>query len=777
MSFARSDGVARRARLLAALRHPVSQNAAALYAVQIVLTIVPLATIPYLARVLGPSELGKVVYAQSFSFLAGMLIEYGFGMSATRQIAQHRDDRSAVADIAASVFGAKIMLIGGTTALTLAAAFAVPEFRADPVYALFAWLMAVAQGFAPIWFFQGLERLRPTAILEVTVRVGAAVAIILLVQGHDQGIVVLYIWTGSSLAILAVLLTMMYRVVPARRPRLPASVTALKRGWILFLATVAASLYTTATVLLLGIVVTAAQLAMFAAVERITRASMRVIGPLAGATYPRVSYYVKTGNVSGAQRLATVTLLVQTGIGVLVAAVLIVFAPTVVSIILGPHYEPAVPILRTLALLVPFVSIGTAIGSQWLLPHGLDRRAGQLLAFPAVANLVLTPLIGSWLGTHGVAWVVVGLEAAISMAAGVLAWHAGLLPTREQLLKRGRYPVPGGDAPIAEEPELDTGAQPPAASTGAGAEPGPDSAAARSSSAGREGLSGVCAVILTCNRLDTLPQAIEAVLAQTVSCDEILVVDNASTDGTHEAMTRGFGDTVRLVTLTENGGSSGGFARGISAAYEREHRWLWLMDDDTIPSPTALEELLAGAERSPGPDDPPVLASRVLMTDGRLHPTSCPNPRMEAFGGVARDAANRVLRIRTATFVSLMLSRRAVQEHGLPREHYVVCCDDIEYTARILKHNPGYMIPQSVVVHRTRSGEGQFAGSGSGFYYHVRNSLLMYRGDAFTAAERVVRVRRWLGTIWTHLVQERFSPETLKIVGRGLFAGLRDPVR
>ncbi len=424
----------RRVRLLSMLKHPVSQNAAALYAVQIVLTLLPLATIPYLARVLGPAELGRVVYAQTFSFLAGILIEYGFALSATRQIAQKRDDKEAIADIAAGVFGAKMMLIAGTTAMTLIAAFVVPEFRADPRYAIFAWAMAIAQGFAPIWFFQGLERLRPTAIIEVTVRVSAAISIILFVNGRADGLLVMWIWTGSSVAILAVLLTMMYCHIPARRPRLPMSKAALKAGWALFLATVAVSLYTTATVLLLGLVVTSAQLAMFASVERITRASLRTIAPLVGATYPRVSYLVSSGDDARAQRLATFTLLVQTGIGVVIAAVMILFAPTVVAVVLGPHYAPAVPLMRTLALLVPFVSISAAIWSLWLLPHGLDRHAARLLIFPAAANLILTPLLGSSVGTGGVAWLVVGLEASICLGGAWIIWRSGLLPTRAQLV-------------------------------------------------------------------------------------------------------------------------------------------------------------------------------------------------------------------------------------------------------------------------------------------------------------------------------------------------------
>src|ERR1700730_5513484 len=94
-------------RVLELLRHKLAQKALSLYGVQIATYAVPLVTVPYLARVLGVAAWGLVAIAQGFGSYLGVLGEYGFSLSATREVARHRGDRDRLAHIFASVLGAK----------------------------------------------------------------------------------------------------------------------------------------------------------------------------------------------------------------------------------------------------------------------------------------------------------------------------------------------------------------------------------------------------------------------------------------------------------------------------------------------------------------------------------------------------------------------------------------------------------------------------------------------------------------------------------------------
>ncbi len=109
----------------------------------------------------------------------------------------------------------------------------------------------------------------------------------------------------------------------------------------------------------------------------------------------------------------------------------------------------------------------------------------------------------------------------------------------------------------------------------------------------------VCALVVTFNRRALLAECLDALLAQTHPVARIVVVDNASTDGTPELLRkRGFLDRpeVELVRLPENLGSSGGFATGIERARAGDEDWVWVMDDDAEPRPDALATLLAAPQ-------------------------------------------------------------------------------------------------------------------------------------------------------------------------------------
>src|SRR5829696_3352470 len=331
-----------RARIGAVMRNSVTQNAVALYASQFLLTIVPLITLPWIARALGAAELGEVVFVQSFGWVLAAIGEYGFRFSGTRAIARVRDDPERLAGTVADIMGAKLLLTGVVTVIALLALVTVSRFREDPVLLLYGWLLGVSQGFDPLWYFAGVERLRLTAAMEAAVRLLTAAAIIALVHDPGQGNVVLAIWAcGLALSSFG-LIAVMYRAVPLRRPSLHGARAALREGWALFVNSAAITLYTAATVFLLGFVATNPQLAIFGAAERIVRAGLRTLSPVTSAAFPRVTYLLEAGREDRAQRLSTIATGALVAFGAAAGGGLFLLAPFIVDLLLGPGYERSV---------------------------------------------------------------------------------------------------------------------------------------------------------------------------------------------------------------------------------------------------------------------------------------------------------------------------------------------------------------------------------------------------------------------------------------------------
>jgi rhamnopyranosyl-N-acetylglucosaminyl-diphospho-decaprenol beta-1,3/1,4-galactofuranosyltransferase len=281
----------------------------------------------------------------------------------------------------------------------------------------------------------------------------------------------------------------------------------------------------------------------------------------------------------------------------------------------------------------------------------------------------------------------------------------------------------------------------------------------------------VCAVVVTRNRRELLVECLAALAAQTRPPERILVIDNASTDGTAELLRDGY-PQVEAVTLTSNGGGAGGFYEGIRRAHGDGFDWIWLMDDDTIPTPTALEALLEAADRV-ADHAPALLSSKAVWTDGNLHPMNYQGFERRRTERVVAAGELGLMPLRTATFVSLLLSRRAIDAHGLPLRRYFLWSDDIEYTARILRHEPGYLVPASVSVHKTARPYTAISTSGDRFYFHVRNTLYMLRGTAWAPNEKPSLVFLLIVSIVAYLRLHRYSPRVLTIVLRGLRDGLR----
>jgi hypothetical protein len=159
--------------------------------------------------------------------------------------------------------------------------------------------------------------------------------------------------------------------------------------------------------------------------------------------------------------------------------------------------------------------------------------------------------------------------------------------------------------------------------------------------------------------------------------------------------------------------------------------WVWILDGHALPQPGALQALLAASSFADLPDAA-VLASKVVSPGGELHPDALPWP--EIFEKEISTAAcgHRMVSLRAARAGSVLVRRSAVERHGLPRPDFVSHGETLEWTARILRHEAGYLVPASLAIREDRDVPAVRRDLG--------NRARMLRGDSWRREEKL-----WFG--------------------------------
>lgn len=225
----------------------------------------------------------------------------------------------------------------------------------------------------------------------------------------------------------------------------------------------------------------------------------------------------------------------------------------------------------------------------------------------------------------------------------------------------------------------------------------------------------VAAVVVTFNRKVLLVECLRALLAQTRALQRILVVDNASTDGTADLLrAEGLLDApgVRYLRLEHNSGGAGGFHAGTKEAYDEGHDWLWLMDDDAEPAVDALEKMVPYFGRSGVSALAPMVTDaewqdeyvephRGMRVDGAIEGVVRPLERAETAG---RDAVE----ITHCSFVGPLFPRSTIDKIGLPIHDFFIHYDDYEYVQRARRVGPTLLVMDAKIAHKEARNNNRY---------------------------------------------------------------------
>ena len=241
----------------------------------------------------------------------------------------------------------------------------------------------------------------------------------------------------------------------------------------------------------------------------------------------------------------------------------------------------------------------------------------------------------------------------------------------------------------------------------------------------------ICAIIVTYNRKTELKKCIDALLSQTLPLDQIIVMDNASIDGTMEMVTTEFVNhpVVTYRNLNANLGGGGGFHYGARLAVDQGYDWIWLMDDDCFATGECLEKLVGGVENTKNVYSPIILSIE---------------DQKKVLWGIKATCHTGNIEVATLPFNGFLVHKESLKEIGFPEKNFFIYGDDTEFNMRAKANGKKVIIVTSSIMYHPYKNVMKGLKIYKMFlnklwtYYKLRNAIIIYKRYRYISINQVI---------------------------------------
>jgi len=388
----------------------------------------PLIAVPYLVRVLGPENYGRIAFAQAFIQYFVILVDYGFNLSATRAVALVRDDPEKLSCLFSAVMIVKIalMLIGFITMLVVV--WAVPTFREDWLLYCLVFLAVVGNVLFPVWLFQGLERMSHIAFFNILARMLVVIAIFVFIHQQSDYKLAAALQAGGMVmtGLLAIIFIQRMIRLNLHWPGIAYLWQVLFDGWHIFLSTAAIGLYTSSNVFILGLLTNPTAVGYFAAAEKIIRAAQGLVAPVSQAAYPHVAA-LNSSSRQEALNFLTKLLRIQGAATLIISMLLFVLVEPIVYFLFGEQFQESVRLVEWMAVLPFIIGLSNVFGIQTMLNFDMKQSFSRILIVSGLINIALIVPLVYLFGANGAAMSVTFTEIIVTVTMASALARNGLL--------------------------------------------------------------------------------------------------------------------------------------------------------------------------------------------------------------------------------------------------------------------------------------------------------------------------------------------------------------
>ncbi|OGI16952.1 MAG: RfbX protein [Candidatus Melainabacteria bacterium RIFOXYA2_FULL_32_9] len=372
--------------------------------------VLPLLTLPYLIRILGAEKFGLYVFAQAFIGYFLVFTDYGFNLSATREVSINRDNSQKISEIFCSVMTIKILFMTISFTILSIIIFSFDKFRSDWLFYFLTFGMVLGNILFPTWFFMGMEKMKYITFLNLFSKAVFTISIFVFIR---QSAHYFYVPLINSLGYLvagafAIRIIFKEHNIDLYLPKIKTIIQSLKDSTQFFLSRVSTMIYTSNNSFVLGLFTGNQIVGYYATAEKLNFALKSLYYPLSDNLYP---YMSRERKISLFKKIVLTTSIFN----ILLCTFTFIFANQIISIIFGDGLEISANVLKVFSLAVMVSVPATLIGYPLLGAYGkanlvnLSYIIGSVLHF--VGLIVLAVL--SKITVYNVALMVLATEILI----------------------------------------------------------------------------------------------------------------------------------------------------------------------------------------------------------------------------------------------------------------------------------------------------------------------------------------------------------------------------
>lgn len=366
---------------------------------QVFALLVPLVTVPYINRVLGPTGVGINAFTNSVVQYFVLLGSLGINLYGNRGTAYRRDDKQAMTTYFWEVTILRFLAIGLSVGAYLVFILMVDKYR---VFYLAQGLLLIGAAFDISWFFQGLENFRVTVVRNVLVKIGSVILIFLLIHKPEDTMLYILILSGSQL--IGNLTFWPYlRNSLAHFPKLRTLHIwqHVQPAFLLLVPQLAIQIYVQLNKTMLGILQGVAASGFYENSDKIIKMLLALVTATGTVLLPHVAHYFAKGDHDAVKRSLESSMHV-----ILVMAFPLAFGIAAVSksftfYFFSAKFMPVAPLMAVEAIVVIPIAIASAIGMQYLLPTNQIKSYTTSVILGSIVNIIVNVPLILWLGTMG----------------------------------------------------------------------------------------------------------------------------------------------------------------------------------------------------------------------------------------------------------------------------------------------------------------------------------------------------------------------------------------